>query len=89
MKKVAIIGGSGLYDVENPSEAEELNIVTPWGPTSDSILKVEQDGLEVYFLSRHGRGHIIGPSQINFRATDCTLPADLALGSVRHKRFDS
>ncbi|NSW88273.1 S-methyl-5'-thioadenosine phosphorylase [bacterium] len=68
MKKVAIIGGSGLYDVENPSEAEELNIVTPWGPTSDSILKVEQDGLEVYFLSRHGRGHIIGPSQINFRA---------------------
>ena len=68
MKKIAIIGGSGLYDIENPSEAEELNIVTPWGPTSDSILKVEQDGVEVYFLSRHGRGHLIGPSQINFRA---------------------
>lgn len=66
--KVAVIGGSGLYDVENPSEAEELNIVTPWGPTSDSILKVEKDGLEIYFLSRHGRGHLIGPSQINFRA---------------------
>ena len=68
MKKVAIIGGSGLYDIEDPSNAEELNIVTPWGPTSDSILKTEQDGLEVYFLSRHGRGHLIGPSQINFRA---------------------
>ena len=68
MKKVAIIGGSGLYDIEDPSNAEELNIVTPWGSTSDSILKTEQDGLEVYFLSRHGRGHLIGPSQINFRA---------------------
>jgi 5'-methylthioadenosine phosphorylase len=68
LKKVAIIGGSGLYDIEDPSNAEELNIVTPWGPTSDSILKTEQDGLEVYFLSRHGRGHLIGPSQINFRA---------------------
>ena len=68
MKKVAIIGGSGLYDIQDPSNAEELNIVTPWGPTSDSILKTEQDGLEVYFLSRHGRGHLIGPSQINFRA---------------------
>ena len=59
MKKVAIIGGSGLYDIEDPSNAEELNIVTPWGSTSDSILKTEQDGLEVYFLSRHGRGHLI------------------------------
>ena len=68
MKKIAIIGGSGLYDIEDPSNAEELNIVTPWGPTSDSILKTEQDGIEVYFLSRHGRGHLIGPSQINFRA---------------------
>ena len=68
MKNVAIIGGSGLYDIEDPSNAEELNIVTPWGPTSDSILKTEQDGLEIYFLSRHGRGHLIGPSQINFRA---------------------
>ena len=68
LKKIAIIGGSGLYDIEDPSNAEELNIVTPWGPTSDSILKTEQDGVEVYFLSRHGRGHLIGPSQINFRA---------------------
>ena len=54
--------------IRDSSNAEELNIVTPWGPTSDSILKTEQDGLEVYFLSRHGRGHLIGPSQINFRA---------------------
>ena len=67
-KKIAIIGGSGFYDVENPAEVEELSIVTPWGPTSDSILKSETDDLEIYFLSRHGRGHLIGPSQVNYRA---------------------
>ena len=41
--KIAVIGGSGLYDINNPSEAEELNIVTPWGETSDSILKTETE----------------------------------------------
>ena len=66
--KIAVIGGSGLYDINNPSEAEELNIVTPWGETSDSILKTDEEGHEIYFLSRHGRGHLIAPSQINFRA---------------------
>jgi len=66
--KIAVIGGSGLYDISNPSEAEELNIVTPWGETSDSILKTEEEGHEIYFLSRHGRGHLIAPSEINFRA---------------------
>jgi len=66
--KVAIIGGSGFYDVENPNEHEELNIETPWGPTSDSILKVTKEEVEIYFLSRHGRGHLIGPSEINYRA---------------------
>ena len=68
MIKVAIIGGSGFYDVENPNEHEELNIETPWGPTSDSILKVTKEEVEIYFLSRHGRGHLIGPSEINYRA---------------------
>tara|TARA_Y100001970_G_scaffold286455_1_gene408682 strand:- start:1385 stop:2245 length:861 start_codon:yes stop_codon:yes gene_type:complete len=66
--KVAIIGGSGFYDVENPNEHEELNIETPWGPTSDSILKVTKEEVEIYFLSRHGRGHLIAPSEINYRA---------------------
>ena len=66
--KIAVIGGSGLYDINNPSEAEELNIVTPWGETSDSILKTEEEGHDIYFLSRHGRGHLIAPSEINFRA---------------------
>jgi len=67
--KIAVIGGSGLYDINNPSEAEELNIVTPWGETSDSILKTEEEGHDIYFLSRHGRGHLIAPSEINFILT--------------------
>ena len=66
--KIAIIGGCGLYDIDNPSEAEEQNIVTPWGETSSSILKTKSGENEIFFLSRHGRGHLISPSEINYRA---------------------
>ena len=66
--KIAIIGGSGLYDIDNPSEAEEQNIVTPWGETSSSILKTVSGENEIFFLSRHGRGHLLSPSEINYRA---------------------
>ncbi len=66
--KIGIIGGSGLYDIDNPSEAEELNILTPWGETSSSILKTNSGENEVFFLSRHGKGHLISPSEINYRA---------------------
>ena len=66
--KLAIIGGSGLYDVEEFKERELLEIKTPWGYPSDKILKTKFDAKEVYFLPRHGRGHFISPSNINFRA---------------------
>ena len=66
--KLAIIGGSGLYDVEEFKERELLEINTPWGNHSDKILKTKYNGKEVYFLPRHGRGHFISPSNINFRA---------------------
>ena len=66
--KLAIIGGSGLYDVEEFKDRELLEISTPWGKTSDQILKTKYNGKEVYFLPRHGRGHFISPSNINFRA---------------------
>ncbi len=66
--KLAIIGGSGLYDVEEFKEREFLNIKTPWGSPSDQILKTIFNKKEVYFLPRHGRGHFISPSKINFRA---------------------
>ena len=66
--KLAIIGGSGLYDVEEFKDRELLNINTPWGQPSDQILKTNYNGKEVHFLPRHGRGHFISPSNINFRA---------------------
>ena len=66
--KLAIIGGSGLYDVEEFKEREFLNIKTPWGSPSDQILKTVFKKKEVFFLPRHGKGHFISPSKINFRA---------------------
>ena len=66
--KLAIIGGSGLYDVEQFKDRELLDLNTPWGKPSDKILKAIYKNKEVYFLPRHGKGHFISPSNINFRA---------------------
>ena len=66
--KLAIIGGSGLYDVEEFKERKLIKLDTPWGKPSDDILKTKFNNKEVYFLPRHGRGHVISPSKINFRA---------------------
>ena len=66
--KLAIIGGSGLYDVEEFKDRELIDLNTPWGKPSDKILKTKYNNKEVYFLPRHGRGHFISPSNINFRA---------------------
>ncbi len=66
--KLAIIGGSGLYDVEEFKEREFIDLDTPWGKPSDKILKTIYGSKEVYFLPRHGRGHYISPTNINFRA---------------------
>ncbi len=66
--KLAIIGGSGLYDIGVFKEKEFIKINTPWGKPSDNILKTKYNGTEVFFLPRHGKGHFISPSKINFRA---------------------
>ena len=66
--KLAIIGGSGLYDVEEFKDREFLDIKTSWGNPSDQIIKTKFNEKEVYFLPRHGKGHFISPSKINFRA---------------------
>ena len=66
--KLAIIGGSGLYDVEEFKDRVFIKVNTPWGKPSDDILKTKYNNKEVYFLPRHGRGHFISPSKINFRA---------------------
>ena len=57
--KLAIIGGSGLYDVEEFKDREFLDIKTSWGNPSDNILKTNYNNKEVYFLPRHGKGHFI------------------------------
>tara|TARA_B110000285_G_scaffold222034_1_gene275714 strand:- start:385 stop:1257 length:873 start_codon:yes stop_codon:yes gene_type:complete len=66
--KIAIIGGSGLYDVEEFKDREFIKLNTPWGKPSDDILKTKYNNKDVFFLPRHGRGHFISPTKINFRA---------------------
>ena len=66
--KLAIIGGSGLYNIEGLSTVESLKIDTPWGDPSDEITKASFNSKEVIFLPRHGKGHFISPTKINFRA---------------------
>jgi len=66
--KLAIIGGTGLYDVEEFTNRKLIKLNTPWGQPSDDILQTNYNGKEIYFLPRHGRGHFISPSTINFRA---------------------
>ena len=65
---IGIIGGSGLYDIEGLRRVKEVSIKTPFGAPSDTVVLGELDGTRIAFLSRHGRGHRINPSEINYRA---------------------
>jgi len=65
---LGIVGGSGFYDLPGMTNAEWRHIASPWGKPSDEVLFAEIDGLPVRFLPRHGRGHKVPPSAINFRA---------------------
>ncbi len=65
---LAIIGGSGLYTMEGLTNTEEKEVRTPFGRPSAPILMGELEGVEVAFLARHGIGHFISPSEINYRA---------------------
>jgi 5'-methylthioadenosine phosphorylase len=66
--KLGIIGGSGLYAMDGLENAQWIAIDTPWGPPSDELLCGTIAGVDVVFLPRHGRGHKIGPTQLNARA---------------------
>ena len=66
--QIGIIGGSGLYSMPGFEAREEVDIDTPWGRPSDSYVVGELAGKPVAFLARHGRGHRISPSELNFRA---------------------
>ena len=65
---LGIIGGSGLYDVDGLTNTSWKTIDTSFGPPSDSLLHGEFQGQKVVFLPRHGRGHRISPTGLNFRA---------------------
>jgi 5'-methylthioadenosine phosphorylase len=65
---IGIIGGSGLYSMEGLTETREIIVKTPFGQPSDAIVAGTLEGRRVAFLARHGRGHRISPSEINFRA---------------------
>ena len=66
--KIAVIGGSGLYDIEGMTDIEEVNIETPFGKPSDAITIGKLEGVGVAFLPRHGKGHRISPTEIPSRA---------------------
>ncbi len=65
---IGIIGGSGLYSIEGLKNIKEKTLKTPFGEPSDAYITGELGGITVVFLPRHGRGHRILPSEINFRA---------------------
>ena len=65
---VAVIGGSGVYDIEGLTDKRWVRVDSPFGEPSDELLLGELGGQQMIFLPRHGRGHRIPPSEINFRA---------------------
>jgi 5'-methylthioadenosine phosphorylase len=65
---IGIIGGSGLYTMEGLSGVGEVRVRTPFGEPSDALIVGMLDGVRVAFLSRHGRGHRVSPTDINYRA---------------------
>ena len=65
---VGVIGGSGLYEIEGLTDVEELSLDTPFGKPSDNVVVGTLAGVRVAFLPRHGRGHLISPSELPARA---------------------
>jgi len=88
---LAIVGGTGLYDLEGLTETEWRRIDSPFGKPSDELLFGKLDGKPVVFLPRHGRGHRIPPHEINFlanidalkRAGATAVMSVSAVGSLR------
>lgn len=65
---IGIIGGSGLYNIEGLTDTRWEKVETPWGAPSDELLIGQFHGTKVVFLPRHGRGHKLSPSSLNYRA---------------------
>jgi 5'-methylthioadenosine phosphorylase len=70
---LAIIGGSGLYDLPGLTDTRWVTVETPWGAPSDQVFLGSLNGAKLAFLPRHGRGHRIPPSEVNYRANIAAL----------------
>jgi 5'-methylthioadenosine phosphorylase len=73
MTTLAVIGGSGLYALTGLANAEEIAVDTPYGNPSDKVVRGRLGSTTMLFLPRHGRGHDIPPTAINYRANICAL----------------
>ncbi len=90
---LGIIGGSGLYDIDGLQDREWIRIETPFGDPSDDLLTGTIGGVRLVFLPRHGRGHRLSPTDLNFRANidamkraGCTdLLSISAVGSLKEE----
>ncbi|MCW3477577.1 S-methyl-5'-thioadenosine phosphorylase [Limobrevibacterium gyesilva] len=90
---IGIIGGSGLYDIDGLEDKAWRRVTTPWGDPSDALLEGTLAGVRCVFLPRHGRGHPLSPSHLNYRANidalkraGCTDVLSLsAVGSLKEE----
>ena len=90
---IAIIGGSGLYEIEGAEKIDDCKINTPYGDPSDKITECRIEGRRVFFLPRHGKGHTILPHELNHKANFWALKslgvrwviAVTAVGSLQDK----
>jgi len=90
---VGIIGGSGLYEIDGLADVVWRRAESPFGPTSDEFCFGTLDGQKVVFVPRHGRGHVLPPSEINFRANidalkRCGVTDIVSLSAVGSLRED-
>jgi 5'-methylthioadenosine phosphorylase len=70
---LAVVGGSGLYDVDGLTQVEEVHVDTPFGPPSETIVRGRLGETTILFLPRHGRGHRLAPHEIDYRANVCAM----------------
>ncbi len=90
---IGVIGGSGLYQIDGLDEVAWRRVESPFGPTSDEFCFGNLDGHPVVFVPRHGRGHVLPPSEINYRANidalkRCGVTDIVSLSAVGSLRED-
>jgi 5'-methylthioadenosine phosphorylase len=70
---LGIVGGSGIYDIDGLDNVREEVVNTPYGKPSDAVISATYSDTKLLFIPRHGRGHVVAPHEINYRANICAL----------------